>query len=353
MQIQYTLLHCLKQLNGERTVSSIYYLLKGKRSSQTLQDGNMFRISFLFGIYKSLNRNDYEGEVAKLLQANFIQEIHENTYVLTPTGKMQLHKWEEVYAFPAHLHGLHYGELGETFWKRLSLIIQTISNLQQNNTKFIPIQQDTEIMMWVKRFLTGIPYKRSELARKLWTEVYNLLEKSNTIEATIVTYRLTGYERIGCTLQQLAEITKQDIFRVYFLFWGTMHFFIQEVRDKENEFPLLAEIISYPNERAELFSLSTKKTYNFWRQGRSLEEIATIRNLKVATIEDHFVEIALREKDFSIEMFMEKEKIDKVIKVIEALQTRKLRVLKQAVGEDISYFEVRLVLARMEGVNET
>ncbi len=87
------------------------------------------------------------------------------------------------------------------------------------------------------------------------------------IEATIVTYRLTGYERIGCTLQQLAEITKRDIFRVYFLFWGTIHFLIQEVRDKENEFPLLAEIISYPNERAELFSLSTKKTYNFWRQG--------------------------------------------------------------------------------------
>lgn len=50
MQIQYTLLHCLKQLNGERTVSSIYYLLKGKRSSQTLQDGNMFRISFVRNI---------------------------------------------------------------------------------------------------------------------------------------------------------------------------------------------------------------------------------------------------------------------------------------------------------------
>ena len=62
---------------------------------------------------------------------------------------------------------VYYGELGETFWKRLSLIIQTISNLQQNNTKFIPIQQDTEIMMWVKRFLTGIPYKRSELAKTM------------------------------------------------------------------------------------------------------------------------------------------------------------------------------------------
>ena len=58
--------------------------------------------------------------------------------------------------------------------------------------------------------------------------------------------------------------------------------------------------------------------------------------MKVATIEDHFVEIALREKEFSIEMFMEKEKMEKVTKVIEALQTRKLRVLKQAVGEEIS-----------------
>lgn len=44
--------------------------------------------------------------------------------------------------------------------------------------------------------------------------------------------------------------------------------------------------------------------------------------------------------------------MEKVTKVIEALQTRKLRVLKQAVGEEISYFEVRLVLARMEGINE-
>ena len=86
-----------------------------------------------------------------------------------------------------------------------------------------------------------------------------------------------------------------------------MHFFIQEVRDKENEFPLLAEIISYPNERAELFSLSTK-TYNFWRQGRSLEEIATIRNLKVATIEDHFVEIALREKIFLLKCLWKKKR---------------------------------------------
>ena len=46
MQIQYTLLHCLKQLNGEK--NRFFYLLftKGANVLQTLQDGNMFRISF-------------------------------------------------------------------------------------------------------------------------------------------------------------------------------------------------------------------------------------------------------------------------------------------------------------------
>ncbi|PEB52658.1 recombinase RecQ [Bacillus pseudomycoides] len=353
MQLQYTLLYCLKQLNGERTVSSIYYLLKGKRSSQTLQDGNMFQISFLFGIYKALTRYDYNQEIACILNAEWIEIVHENTYVLTSAGEKQLNGWEKALSFPQHLHGLHYGALGEAFWKKLSLIIQTVSNLQQQNTRFIPIQQDTEVTMWVKEFLIGLPYVRSELATGLWEEMHRLLKEVDPVEATILTYRLTGYERIGYTLQQLAEITKQDVFRVHLLFWGTIHFFIQSVRKKEKEFPLLTKIISYPNERADLFSLSTRKTYQLWKQGRSLEEIATIRNLKPATIEDHFVEIALRERDFSIEMFVEKNKIEQVKKVIETLQTRKLRVLKQAVGEGISYFEVRLVLAQMEGTNET
>ncbi len=128
--------------------------------------------------------------------------------------------------------------------------------------------------------------------------MYNILKNMDEIEATILTYRLTGYERIGYTSQQLAEIINEDVFRVYLLFWSTIHYMIQVVCQREKEFPLLTKIVSYPNEREDLFSLSTKKTYRLWKQGYSLEEIAVIRNLKLATIEDHFVEIALREKAF-------------------------------------------------------
>ncbi len=353
LQLQYTVLYCLKQLKGERTVSSIYHLLKGKRSSQTLQDGNMFHLSFLFSVYKSLRRHDYDKQIEALLNKQLITCVHENTYILSEMGEKQVNEWGKFFSFPKYLHGLQYGELGESFWKRLSLIVQTVSNLQQKYVKFLPIQQDTEITMWVKQFIMNSPVSRGQLAEQLYKEINSILMYVTSLEATIFVYRLTGYHRIGYTTDQLGNMMKQDAFRVYLLFWGTTHFIIQHVQNHQQNFPLLAQIIAYPNEKADLFSISTQKTYQLWKQGRTMEEIARIRKLKVATIEDHIVEIALREKEFQVEQFVEKEKMKQIQKMIEKLQTRKLRVLKQAAGEHVSYFEIRLVLARVGGLHET
>lgn len=349
LQLQYTVLYCLKQLKGERTVSSIYHLLKGKRSSQTFQDGNMFHLSFLFGLYKSLRRHDYDKQIETLLNAQLITCVHENTYILSEVGEKQLNEWRKIFYFPKYLHGLQYGELGESFWKRLSLIIQTVSNLQQQNVKFIPIQQDTEITIWVKRFITSSSVSREYLAEQLYKEIHCILMNVTSIEANIFVYRLTGYHRIGYTTEQLGDMIKQDEHRVYLLFWGTIHFIIQHVQHHKQQFPLLAQIIAYPNEKADLLSISTQKTYQLWKQGRTMDEIARIRKLKVATIEDHIVEIALREKKFQVEQFIEKEKMEQIQNMIEKLQTRKLRILKQTAGEHVSYFEIRLVLARVGG----
>lgn len=352
LQLAYTILYCLKQLNGERSVSSIYHLLKGKRSSQTLQDGNMFNISFLFGVYKTLKRHDYDKQIEWLLNEQLLVIVHENTYMLTKKGEAHLHRWRDLCSFPCYLHGLQYGKVDSSLWRRLSLVVQTISNLQRENKRFIPIQQDIEVTMWVKNFLISLPYSRRVLAERLHEELHRVLKAVTPLEAVIFTYRLTGYQRIGYTAEQLGDMTEQDAFRVHLLFLGTLHFCIQTVREHEGDFPLLTAIMAYPKQNENLFSFSTQKTYQLLKQGRTIDEISVIRKLKVATIEDHIVEIALRETDFSIEEFMKKEKIEQVQRTIEQLQTRKLRVLKQATGEGVSYFEIRLVLARMGDRNE-
>lgn len=353
LQLAYTILYCLKQLKGERSVSSVYHLLKGKRSSQTLQDGNMFHISFLFGVHKSLKRHDYDKQIEWLLNEQFLEMIHENTYILTKKGEERLWEWKDTYSFPRYLHGLQYGKIDGNLWRRLSLVVQTISNLQRENKRFIPIQQDIEVTAWVKKFLISLPYVRGELAERLYSELHCILKKVTPLEAVIFTYRLTGYQRIGYTAEQLGDMTEQDAFRVQLVLLGTLHFCIETVKEQEHEFPLLTTIMAYPKQNENLLSFSTQKTYQLLKQRRTIDEISVIRKLKVATIEDHIVEIALRENDFSIEEFIEKDKIEQVQRTIEKLQTRKLRVLKQVTGEDVSYFEIRLVLARMGDGNET
>ena len=46
--LQTIILFCLQKINGERTIYSIYHLLKGKKSSQTIQDTHLFHLQSLF-----------------------------------------------------------------------------------------------------------------------------------------------------------------------------------------------------------------------------------------------------------------------------------------------------------------
>ena len=39
------------------------------------------------------------------------------------------------------------------FWEKLSLVVQVISYLQKHETKYIPIQKNPEILVWMRKFL--------------------------------------------------------------------------------------------------------------------------------------------------------------------------------------------------------
>ncbi|MFD3446145.1 helix-turn-helix domain-containing protein [Microbacteriaceae bacterium 4G12] len=351
MQLQYTILYGLKLINGERTSSSIYHLLKGKRSSQTLQDGNMYHLSFLFGTYKKINRHEYDKQIETLLIKNWIREIQENTYIVTEKGIDQLASWSNVYAFPTYLHGLQWGEAGNIFWKRISLIVQTVSHLQKRIPTFLPIQQELEVTSWVKNFFLSSHYSRSALVEALYKECVQVLSQLSEPSATIFVWRLSGYERIGYTEQQIARIAEIDPFRVHILFVGTLHYIVQVVQGND-QYPLLSKIVPHQDKVSSMLSLSTKKTYTLWKQGKTMEQIAGIRRLKLNTIEDHIVEIALHDPQFVIESFVTTQKVHMIQEAVSRLQIRKLRMLKQQLGESVSYFEIRLVLARLGGSYE-
>ncbi len=353
LQLQYIILYGLKQLNGERTAASVYHLLKGKRSSQTLQDGKIYRISFMFGLFKKIERHEYDEHIRLLLNNNFIKKIQENTYVVTKAGDCALTKYAEKYPFPKYIDGLRFGEAGTIFWKRLALLVQTLSHLQNEERHFLPIQQETDITFWTKQFLTKSPYKKELLAFKLYEECRELLSAMSELEAAIFTLRLSRYGRVGLTIEQISLLFSLEVSRTHVLFLSVLHFMMDVIEKEPNNYPLLRIAAISNNKTFSALSHSTQKTFSLLKQGKNIEEIAQMRNLKINTIEDHIVEIALNDPSFTVEAFVSNEKIKRIAETATRLQTRKLRELKQSLGEDIQYFEIRLVLAKLGGSYET
>ncbi len=88
---------------------------------------------------------------------------------------------------------------------------------------------------------------------------------------------------------------------------------------------------------------SKQNTLMLYGQGKTLEEIASIREMAVSTIEGHlahYVSTGVLE----ISKFTTKEKLEKVLETIATLGTLQLNPIREALGEDYAYSELRYII---------
>ncbi|WP_453995348.1 helix-turn-helix domain-containing protein [Bacillus nitroreducens] len=348
------ILFALQKLKGERTVYGIFHLLNGKKSSQTIGDANLFNLTMLFGILKPLERLHFEKEIQNLLEHGLIHEIElrSNKFITTSKGKILLKSELEQKPIPEKLEGWKYHDKAILFWRRLSLLTQVLSNLIDNKTQYTPIQQDESVFEWVKGFLKRKGQNRFSLSETLYQEVLGILEMVSELEATIFVMRLTSSKRIGYTMDQISSLLNEDETWCQVLFFHTLHTIIGHLETNHTLYPILALITDSQHANVTL-TASTKTTYQMIMQGKTIEEIAKIRNLKRNTIEDHVVEVTHQQPDFSIEPYVPIEHQQLILSKYKETPTRQLRPLKEKLPEGISYFEIRLVLAKFGGKYES
>ena len=70
--LQMIILYCLHKLNGERTIYSIYHLLHGKKSSQTIQDAYLFHLTPFFHTYPTISWQEIESIITKFATNEWI-----------------------------------------------------------------------------------------------------------------------------------------------------------------------------------------------------------------------------------------------------------------------------------------
>jgi uncharacterized protein YpbB len=339
-EIKNILLYCLKQINGERTIYSIFHLLNGKKSSQTLQDAHLFSLKRYFRILEPLTRESFDEIFNNILSNKLVEVCGDQRYLLTPAG----HNYFLQNPQPYYINGWRYQPYTMLVWERLSLLIQVASNFTFQETKYIPIQKSTEVHNWLKEILKSNPLPKQKLGEILFSELVDCFEQAKDINPSVLVFRLTGNQRIGLTSLQSAKMLNMNLLQYHLAFMNILHCMIQSIEDNPARYQALSSLLTNLEQNDSL-TLSSQKTWTLLKQGFTPEEIAGIRNLKISTIEDHLVEFALNIKDFSIHSYVEEEVQQKILEISRQESTRQLKVIRNTLGS-ASYFQIRLVLAK-------
>jgi uncharacterized protein YpbB len=338
--IENVMLYCLKQINGERTIYSIYHLLNGKKSSQTIQDAHLFSLKRYFRILETLTRESFDKAFNRLVDKDLVETCGEQKFLLRGSGEAYLQKSLS----PNYLNGWEYQHFTPLVWERLSLLIQVTSNLSFKETRYIPIQKNKEVHNWLKVILKNYSLPKNEIGKNLFTELVDCLEAVKDINPAVLVYRLTGYQQIGLTAQQTAMKLNMDPIQYQLEFINIIHYIMHMVENDPGRFKLLSTLLGDLVQTNSL-TLSSQKTWELLNRGYSIEQIAKYRKLKVSTIEDHLVEFALNIEEFPIDSYVDQELQNKVLEISRQTATKQLKVIRSSL-KTASYFQIRLVLAK-------
>lgn len=84
-------------------------------------------------------------------------------------------------------------------------------------------------------------------------------------------------------------------------------------------------------------------TLELFKEGKSIAEIATVRNLAVSTVEGHLAQF-VKEGKLEITQLVAEDKVSSILKVIDVVGSESLGAIKHRLGEEYSYNEIRAVL---------
>ena len=325
----------LKAVDGERTISSPYHLIKGKKSGQTIQDIGYYKLHPYFGVMPKLEKKVYDRAVQKLFDKGFIETDGQVVRMREASRQHQ--------AAAPLLNGWKYRGNEQLFMARLSLIVQTLSQIHQNQRMFDPAVIAEDVQRWVKTYLHRIDYRNIESCRRFKAELAASLSETGVevIGKKIVVQRLSGYKIGGMTWEQIAAAEEVEIIDVQILAIETLHAWMDIL--ESGKYPMMQGLLEGIVQQSSLTE-TARRTESYFRNGRKLEEIAALRGLKTSTIEDHFVELAMNDSGFDILAFMEASLFSRIIAVSQSRKTKRLRDIKEHVPE-ASYFQIRLALA--------
>lgn len=125
------------------------------------------------------------------------------------------------------------------------------------------------------------------------------------------------------------------------------HLFLDVLREYAGDMTRIRPEPARPEIKQEGQTASHVVTYNMYKEGRSINEIARLRSLQTITIQDHIIRCGQEGYDLNWDDFINPRYEQLILERIKELGTAKLRPIKEALPPEVDYFNIRAVISKL------
>ncbi|MDW8800568.1 DNA helicase RecQ [Clostridium sp. A1-XYC3] len=92
-------------------------------------------------------------------------------------------------------------------------------------------------------------------------------------------------------------------------------------------------------------------TLNMYKEGKSLKQISEERDMKFTTVEDHIMRCALEGLEVDLNSLIPEGHEKLIVEAIEKVGAKRLKIIKEALPEEVSYTSIKAVICKVKGNN--
>ncbi|MCE4957086.1 helix-turn-helix domain-containing protein [Macrococcoides caseolyticum] len=290
----------------DKSPKSIWKILNGSRTQQTYFDAVMQNLLPVYEIYPDLSLATVD---------NFVNKPYEGLK-------------------PFHLYPyFHYAS--EVSFKALVLLIQSVSEYLYQSTDYLPSTNRLFIQRQVKMIFKQI--KEENLFIILAEELEHLIQY---VEEKVGTFyfiylfaghniRATSIETLSSTLNVESEVILSQLFIEKNAIVHAL---------KTENFTILNRLYA----RTPLH-MNTLDTYQRLKAGRQIEEVMKEKHVRIHTIQDHIVEILIKDYPLDVSDYITKEEFEKIKLLLDHNRFGKLKAYYET-SEIQDYFKLKLAI---------
>lgn len=279
---QLFILSCFKETKPMRT-STLYHLLKGKRTSSILTYGYFYDVLKYFALLPKLKETTYNQIISDLKTNNYLLENKDGLSVISEKGLALSN--EEDFPETSNLQQMVYYKWDLAFFERIVFTTQVLSEKSYLEKQYLPIETNLFKQQRLKIWLSK---QKKDVVIRFYYEWDKLVDCLPIYGQELILKQLVGHNHRGQTLQQISEEKTKPPLYLYLEFKNYWHLLITEIIENSNNYPLFASILI--EEKTFVKEDSSQKTSELVLKGYSIEEIARVRNLKISTVTDHLIE---------------------------------------------------------------